>query len=420
MGPYSRIDADIDMDEEAELLRLEAGDPSYQEEEGGETPTPRPPSPARALSGDTLLFRCAASHQWAVKDAPTGGQLRLFPDRVEFAAHGAAPSVVLPLAGVTAFKQSKPAAGAVMAKVRTPNQGFFLASPLSSTEAAHPSFYPPVPAHSPSCRSSAQRVEEAYAHPSPLAHPAPQVVLANGSSHVFRFEQLSERQRFHETFAPLQAGAQAGMQAGARPSAPAAPAGRPGPSSAPQQRPPPPASRPPSAPAGSTPGRAAPTPAGLSAPSLHAGLSPADAAAAEARLASDPLLRSSFDSMVLSGVLSPAQFWASRRHLLKAQRVGFSSQRGNEEDEPRPGPAGNTGGGAADPAGRGNTGGGALDPAGRVAFTLTPGMMARIFAQYPGVHRSFLDNVPHNVSEFDFWHRYFRAQVGRYNGEGCA
>lgn len=125
MGPYSRIEADLDLDEEAELRRLEAGDPSYPDEEAAQSaypapPSARPPSAPPALSGETLLFRCAASHPRGAKDTPTGGQLRLFPDRIEFAAHGAAASVVLPLASVSAFRQSKPAAGAVMAKVARP------------------------------------------------------------------------------------------------------------------------------------------------------------------------------------------------------------------------------------------------------------------------------------------------------------
>ena len=48
-----------------------------------------------------------------------------------------------------------------------------------------------------------------------------------------------------------------------------------------------------------------------------------------------------------------------------------------------------------------------------VAFTLTPAMIARIFEKYPRVQRSFLDNVPHNLSEGAFWHRYFRSQAKR-------
>ena len=45
-----------------------------------------------------------------------------------------------------------------------------------------------------------------------------------------------------------------------------------------------------------------------------------------------------------------------------------------------------------------------------VKFSLTPAMMQNIFSEEPEVHRIFLENVPHLVSEKNFWQRYFRSK----------
>ena len=113
---YSRTTADVDLDEEAELRRLESG----------ADPTPDAPcvdltEPTQAVSrpaqhDEGLLFACAASHQRAVKQPASRGQLRLTQQRLEFEPHGA-PRLVIALAAISAFKQSKASVGNVMAKI---------------------------------------------------------------------------------------------------------------------------------------------------------------------------------------------------------------------------------------------------------------------------------------------------------------
>ena len=94
---------------------------------------------------EDLLFACTASHQRALTQPASRGQLRLTRQRLEFEPHGA-PRLVIALAAVSAFKQSKASVGNVMAKI----------------------------------------------------------VLASGESHIFTFEALEDRQRLAETFFPLQ------------------------------------------------------------------------------------------------------------------------------------------------------------------------------------------------------------------------
>ena len=137
---YARLACDVDREEEAELQRLEAGTPDE------EPVAQRPPPPRRVPTDpDELLFRCASKHQRTTKDTLVGGQLLLTRRLITFAAHGAPPSVTISLAAVSAFRQSKAEAATVMAKM----------------------------------------------------------VLQSGESHIFHFERLEDRARFHETFSPL-------------------------------------------------------------------------------------------------------------------------------------------------------------------------------------------------------------------------
>ena len=78
----------------------------------------RPPAPRDVglLHDEGFLFACAASHQRAVKQPASRGQLRLTRQRLEFEPHGA-PRLVIALAAVSALRSSKASVGNVMAKI---------------------------------------------------------------------------------------------------------------------------------------------------------------------------------------------------------------------------------------------------------------------------------------------------------------
>ncbi|GLT73822.1 hypothetical protein SLA2020_456550 [Shorea laevis] len=111
-------------------------------------------------------------------------------------------------------------------------------------------------------------------------------------------------------------------------------------------------------------------------------------------LREDSELQKLHKQFVIGGILTEAEFWATRKKLLdreaskKAkQRVGFKSAMLSDIK------------GSSD--GRTN----------KVTFSLTPEIILQIFAEKPAVHRAFLSFVPNKMSEKDFWTKYFKAEV---------
>ncbi|GLT83710.1 hypothetical protein SLE2022_019830 [Rubroshorea leprosula] len=111
-------------------------------------------------------------------------------------------------------------------------------------------------------------------------------------------------------------------------------------------------------------------------------------------LQEDSELQKLHKQFVIGGILTEAEFWATRKKLLdreaskKAkQRVGFKSAMLSDIK------------GSSD--GRTN----------KVTFSLTPEIILQIFAEKPAVHRAFLSFVPNKMSEKDFWTKYFKAEV---------
>ncbi|XP_052207026.1 general transcription and DNA repair factor IIH subunit TFB1-1-like isoform X2 [Diospyros lotus] len=110
-------------------------------------------------------------------------------------------------------------------------------------------------------------------------------------------------------------------------------------------------------------------------------------------LQEDGELQKLHKQFVIGGVLTEAEFWATRKKLLegdarkvKRQRVGFKSAM---LADVKP---------SAD--GRSN----------RVTFNLTPEIIHQIFAEKPAVHQAFLKFVPNKMTEKDFWTKYCRAE----------
>ncbi|PSR95249.1 RNA polymerase II transcription factor B subunit 1-1 like [Actinidia chinensis var. chinensis] len=110
-------------------------------------------------------------------------------------------------------------------------------------------------------------------------------------------------------------------------------------------------------------------------------------------LQEDSELQKLHKQFVIGGVLTEAEFWATRKKLLDGdtnrvikQRVGFKSAM---LADVKP---------SAD--GRSN----------RVTFNLTSEIIHQIFAEKPAVHQAFLKFVPIKMSEKDFWTKYCRAE----------
>ncbi|KAJ4838255.1 hypothetical protein Tsubulata_011329 [Turnera subulata] len=96
---------------------------------------------------------------------------------------------------------------------------------------------------------------------------------------------------------------------------------------------------------------------------------------------------------VIDGILTEAEFWATRKKLLSGnssrntkQRVGLKSIMLSES---RP---------AAD--GRTN----------KVTFNVTPEIVREIFAEKPAVRQAYLNLVPNKMTDRDFWTKYCRAE----------
>lgn len=110
-------------------------------------------------------------------------------------------------------------------------------------------------------------------------------------------------------------------------------------------------------------------------------------------LREDSELQKLHKELVISGVLTEAEFWATRKslhdaavHKTSKQRVGFKSAM---LADVRPLTDGRTN---------------------KVTFNLTPEIIHQIFAEKPAVHQAFLNFVPSKMTEKDFWTKYCRAE----------
>ncbi|KAK9829781.1 hypothetical protein WJX72_007879 [[Myrmecia] bisecta] len=128
------------------------------------------------------------------------------------------------------------------------------------------------------------------------------------------------------------------------------------------------------------------------APRLHQG---PDAARKQALLTEHKDLGAVYQQLVLSGLLTEAEFWASRMHLLRAGPPGGTRQQ-------------RSGISSAMLAAGQPTADGRVD---RVTFQLTPDIMRQIFMEKPHVQRAYQDNVPHKLTEKEFFQRYFKHQL---------
>lgn len=126
---------------------------------------------------------------------------------------------------------------------------------------------------------------------------------------------------------------------------------------------------------------------------LEESLSPAEGQRRMTLLQQDSELAKLHKQFVFGGILTEAEFWATRKKLLDGdnngsskQRVGFKSAMISD----------------IKPLADGRTN--------KVTFNLTPEIIHQIFAEKPAVHQAFLKYVPNKMSEIDFWTKYCRAE----------
>eukprot|EP00249_Psilotum_nudum_P007355 c20498_g1_i1 orf=159-2075(+) len=110
-------------------------------------------------------------------------------------------------------------------------------------------------------------------------------------------------------------------------------------------------------------------------------------------LREDSELQKLHQHLVIQGILSEDDFWATRKYMLDdeasktlKQRAGFKSAM---LADVRPMTDGRTN---------------------KVTFNLTPEIIHQIFAEKPAVHQAFLLNVPSKMTEVEFWRKYCRAE----------
>ncbi|CAM6123635.1 unnamed protein product [Calypogeia fissa] len=110
-------------------------------------------------------------------------------------------------------------------------------------------------------------------------------------------------------------------------------------------------------------------------------------------LQTDSELQKLHSQLVMGEVLSEADFWNARKHMLDDEADRAPKQRTGLKSamlaDVRPLTDGRTN---------------------KVTFNLTPETIHQIFAKKPVVHRAFLLNVPNKMSEVEFWTKYCRAE----------
>ncbi|ORZ31637.1 hypothetical protein BCR44DRAFT_167600 [Catenaria anguillulae PL171] len=166
-----------------------------------------------------------------------------------------------------------------------------------------------------------------------------------------------------------------------------------------------------SAPASRSSSRSAtPAPAGTSraaSPSSSATVTPASAASLVQQLTNLSLrdelelraellkkhrtLAKLHQDLVRSRHVTENEFWAARKPLLERAALEKAQKPGHKSTRP-PDVGRQTGDN-------------------KVTFTVTPQLVHSIFLQYPSVHRLFMQKVPVEMSEKDFWQRYVQSSL---------
>ncbi|KAF9469932.1 hypothetical protein BDZ94DRAFT_1243580 [Collybia nuda] len=108
-------------------------------------------------------------------------------------------------------------------------------------------------------------------------------------------------------------------------------------------------------------------------------------------LISHPDLGSLHRDLVMSGLITEAEFWDGREHLLLAQAASEGQRKGKPGQlvDPRP----------------------ETVEGGEIKIRITPQLVHDIFDEYPVVAKAYSDNVPSKLTEESFWKRYFQSKL---------
>ncbi|TDL25910.1 hypothetical protein BD410DRAFT_783894, partial [Rickenella mellea] len=104
-----------------------------------------------------------------------------------------------------------------------------------------------------------------------------------------------------------------------------------------------------------------------------------------------PELAALHRELVISGQITEHEFWEGREHLLLAAAAQESQKRGRPGQlvDPRPEAVEN----------------------GDVRIVITPQLVHDIFEEYPVVMKAYNETVPTQLSEAEFWKRYFQSKL---------
>ncbi|KAJ2828695.1 RNA polymerase II transcription factor B subunit 1 [Coemansia sp. 'formosensis'] len=95
-------------------------------------------------------------------------------------------------------------------------------------------------------------------------------------------------------------------------------------------------------------------------------------------------------SLVVSGLVPEDEFWSTRKHILETQAIQSQLRKGESSTWLDLAPT--------------------TQESGNFKYTITPSVARRIFKEFPQVKRAYIDNVPHRISEKQFWKSFVASQ----------
>ncbi|KAJ2071840.1 RNA polymerase II transcription factor B subunit 1 [Coemansia sp. S100] len=95
-------------------------------------------------------------------------------------------------------------------------------------------------------------------------------------------------------------------------------------------------------------------------------------------------------SLVVSGLVPEDEFWSTRKHILETQAIQSQLRKGESSTWLDLAPT--------------------TQESGNFKYTITPSVARRIFKEFPQVKRAYIENVPHRISEKQFWKSFVASQ----------
>ncbi|KAJ2702525.1 RNA polymerase II transcription factor B subunit 1 [Coemansia sp. IMI 209128] len=138
---------------------------------------------------------------------------------------------------------------------------------------------------------------------------------------------------------------------------------------------------------------AGPAPGGSEYGRVKVGAIPASAEEIKLRLdvlSKNAELAKLHKSLVVSGLVPEDEFWSTRRHILETQAIQSQLRKGESSTWLDLAPT--------------------TQESGNFKYTITPSVARRIFKEFPQVKRAYIENVPHRVSEKQFWKSFVSSQ----------